>query len=69
MKRQWKVLLWFIGLVILILIIQFPIKKGEYMWRTVPLPLAGKTIVIDPGHGGPDGGAVGRTTRLKKKLP
>src|SRR5699024_7814927 len=32
---------------------------GEMMWRTVSLPLAGKTIVIDPGHGGTDGGAVG----------
>lgn len=68
MKKQWKVLFWFIGLAILIIIIQFPIQKGELMWRTVPLPLAGKTIVIDPGHGGPDGGAVGKDNTTEKEI-
>lgn len=68
MKKQWKVLLWFIGLAMLILLILFPIQKGQYMWRTVPLPLAGKTIVIDPGHGGPDGGAVGKDNTTEKEI-
>src|SRR5690625_4578048 len=68
MKKQRKVLFWFIGLAILIIIIQFPIHKGQLMWRTIPLPLAGKTIVIDPGHGGPDGGAVGKDKTQEKEI-
>ncbi|KIQ95137.1 N-acetylmuramoyl-L-alanine amidase LytC precursor [Anoxybacillus thermarum] len=28
-------------------------------WKAWSLPLSGKIIVLDPGHGGPDGGAVG----------
>lgn len=68
MEKYWKVLVWFIGLAFLILLILFPIQKGQYMWRTVPLPLAGKTIVIDPGHGGPDGGAVGSDNTTEKEI-
>ncbi|MEI3607920.1 N-acetylmuramoyl-L-alanine amidase CwlD [Pseudogracilibacillus sp. SE30717A] len=68
MKRYWKITLWFLGLIILLLLIKFPIYKGELMWRTVPLPLAGKIIVIDPGHGGPDGGAVGKDNTNEKEI-
>lgn len=68
MKSRWKVFLWFLGLAILLVLIQFPIQQGEFMWRTVPLPLAGKTIVIDPGHGGPDGGAVGSDNTMEKEI-
>jgi N-acetylmuramoyl-L-alanine amidase len=35
-------------------------------WRTWNLPLSGKIIVIDPGHGGPDGGASGGDVVEKK---
>ncbi|MCY8467330.1 N-acetylmuramoyl-L-alanine amidase, partial [Bacillus atrophaeus] len=28
-------------------------------WKPWSLPLSGKIIYLDPGHGGPDGGAVG----------
>lgn len=28
-------------------------------WEQWSLPLSGKIIILDPGHGGPDGGAVG----------
>lgn len=68
MNRSWKIAFWILGLTILILLIQFPLTKGEFMWRTVPLPLAGKTIVIDPGHGGPDGGAVGKDETNEKDI-
>ncbi len=68
MKRYWKITIWIFGLIILLLLIKFPIYKGELMWRTVPLPLAGKTIVIDPGHGGPDGGAVGKDSTNEKEI-
>lgn len=60
MKTYWKIGLWLVGLAIVILLIQFPAYKTMEMWRTIPQPLAGKVIVIDPGHGGPDGGAVGK---------
>ena len=39
----------------LILTFQF---LGEYSWKAWNLPLSGKVIILDPGHGGPDGGAV-----------
>lgn len=32
------------------------------------MPLSGKTIVIDPGHGGPDGGAVGKDNTEEKGI-
>lgn len=32
------------------------------------MPLSGKTIVLDPGHGGPDGGAVGSDNTLEKDI-
>ncbi len=31
----------------------------DHSWKAWSLPLSGKIIVLDPGHGGPDGGAVG----------
>src|SRR5699024_6262187 len=34
----------------------------------VSLPLSGKTIVLDPGHGGPDGGAVGKDETEEKDI-
>src|SRR5699024_6516445 len=30
--------------------------------------ISGKTIVIDPGHGGPDGGAVGKDETSEKDI-
>src|SRR5690625_701920 len=68
MKRHWKIVLWLVGVIILILLVKYPIHKGELMWRTVPLPLAGKTIVLDPGHGGADGGAVGKDKTNEKEI-
>lgn len=59
MGRVSKITIWGIGLLLLIFLIQFPIEKGETTWGAWSLPLSGKTIVIDPGHGGPDGGAEG----------
>lgn len=68
MKTYYKIAIWLLGAIILILLIQFPTHKGQHMWRTIPLPLSGKTIVIDPGHGGPDGGAVGKDNTLEKEI-
>ena len=59
MGRVSKITVWGIGLLLLIFLIQFPFEKNEETWGAWSLPLTGKTIVIDPGHGGPDGGAKG----------
>lgn len=45
-----------IGLVTLFLLVTFKFVE-EYSWNSWNLPLSGKVIVLDPGHGGPDGGA------------
>lgn len=59
---------WLFGLGVLIFLIQFPMQKHETTWKTWSLPLTGKTIVIDPGHGGPDGGAVGSDQTNEKVI-
>lgn len=60
MKRREKWLFFIIGLGILLFIIQFPFSNLN-SWKSWNLPLSGKIIYIDPGHGGPDGGAVGES--------
>lgn len=69
MKRYGKALLWGLGLILLLFMIQYPLSKSDSAQPTgLSLPLAGKTIVIDPGHGGPDGGAVGSDDTLEKDI-
>lgn len=53
-----NVLLWFVGFAILLLLIISPQKIKQTLFTTEQLPLAGQVIVLDPGHGGLDGGAV-----------
>ncbi|MBU8791079.1 N-acetylmuramoyl-L-alanine amidase CwlD [Oceanobacillus caeni] len=75
MKRMIKVGFWLLGLALLVFLIQFPMNKSLDVTK-FSLPLSGKTIVLDPGHGGPDGGAVGKdgtteeaiTLAVSKKL-
>ncbi|WP_174615437.1 N-acetylmuramoyl-L-alanine amidase CwlD [Virgibacillus ihumii] len=68
MGRFKKVFLWGVGFIILAFLIQYPINKVDSTWKAWTLPLAGKTIVLDPGHGGPDGGAVGKDETLEKDI-
>src|SRR5699024_9369214 len=69
MKQQIKqILLWVVGLGLLIVLIQYPVKQTEPAWTTWSLPLSGKTIVLDPGHGGVDGGAVGSDKTQEKEI-
>ncbi|MFC2949233.1 N-acetylmuramoyl-L-alanine amidase CwlD [Virgibacillus sediminis] len=66
MKNIKTYLLWVLGVVLLVALVQFPIQNtDEAAWT---MPLAGKTIVIDPGHGGVDGGAVGSDDTLEKDI-
>src|SRR5699024_6915443 len=68
MKQFGKILIWFIGLACVIVLIQFPLQDADNIWRAVPTPLAGKVIVLDPGHGGADGGASGRDDTQEKDI-
>ncbi|MGM8212811.1 N-acetylmuramoyl-L-alanine amidase CwlD [Virgibacillus sp. W0430] len=63
-----KFLLWIAGCALLAFLIQFPIKENDPVWNTWTLPLTGKVIVIDPGHGGPDGGAVAADQTYEKDI-
>lgn len=59
MQRYYKIVLWSLGCIILWLLIQFPLQQVLPNYKAIPQPFAGTTIVLDPGHGGPDGGAKG----------
>ncbi|KAB7666194.1 N-acetylmuramoyl-L-alanine amidase CwlD [Bacillus sp. B1-b2] len=56
MSKKWKISIYIMGLALLFFILQFDFSDDD-SWDAWNLPLTGKVIVIDPGHGGPDGGA------------
>lgn len=66
MKTWIKVMLWFCGAILLIILLHTPIYETDPAWKTSALSLSGQTIVIDPGHGGVDGGAVGKDKTQEK---
>ncbi len=68
MRRYRNALLWAIGFILLLFLIQYPFARVIPNWKAIPQPLAGQTIVIDPGHGGPDGGAVGSEGITEKEI-
>lgn len=59
-KKVTKFMLWIAGFFILIVLFLTSQKIKEMVVSTDSLPLAGEIIVLDPGHGGRDGGAVAR---------
>ncbi|WP_066175017.1 N-acetylmuramoyl-L-alanine amidase CwlD [Bacillus marinisedimentorum] len=67
MKKRLKMMYSFFGIAVLLFIFQYEFVT-ENSWNTWNLPLTGKVIVIDPGHGGPDGGAVGQGDVLEKDI-
>lgn len=68
MKKISKVIFWIFGALVLLYLIRLPIQEIADVWEAWSMPLAGKTIVIDPGHGGPDGGAVGKDDTMEKDI-
>jgi len=54
-----KMMFWLLGFGLLIVVIILPSQVKQTLFMVEQLPLAGEVIVIDPGHGGQDGGAVG----------
>ena len=65
-KRKLKVVGFSVGLLLLFLILQHDFTEND-SWKTWNLPLSGKIILLDPGHGGPDGGA-GTGKTLEKDI-
>lgn len=55
-SKKWKISIYILGLALLFFILQFDFSNDD-SWDAWNLPLTGKVIIIDPGHGGPDGGA------------
>src|SRR5690625_6347225 len=60
MRRLYYIGVWFVGVTILLCMI-FTSSKLKSVFMTVEqLPVAGHVIVLDPGRGGQDGGAVAK---------
>jgi N-acetylmuramoyl-L-alanine amidase len=53
------------ALIVIVFTNQLPAAKTWTYWT---LPLSGKTIIIDPGHGGADGGAESSTGLQEKEV-
>lgn len=68
MIRQMKTWLWLAGVVILVCLVSYPIQEVKDAWTEWSSPLSGKVIVLDPGHGGPDGGAEGSDGTKEKEI-
>lgn len=67
MKRWNKWIWWGLGVLLLIFLIMYPLKNTNF-WEAWALPLTGKTIVLDAGHGGVDGGAEGKDGTKEKDI-
>jgi N-acetylmuramoyl-L-alanine amidase len=66
MKRKLQISGFAVGLIILFFILQYDFVEKD-SWGSWNLPLSGKIILLDPGHGGPDGGA-GDKDALEKDI-
>ena len=66
MKKKWKISIFTVGLIVLFFILQYDFSENA-TWKLWNLPLSGKIILVDPGHGGPDGGA-GDSDALEKDI-
>lgn len=66
MNKKVKAGAFIIGLTILFFILQYDFSDDD-SWESWNLPLTGKIILLDPGHGGPDGGA-GDEEALEKDI-
>jgi N-acetylmuramoyl-L-alanine amidase len=61
-----KIISFIAGLLVLFLILQHDFSENN-SWNSWNLPLSGKIILLDAGHGGPDGGA-GTGKTLEKDI-
>ncbi|PWA12872.1 N-acetylmuramoyl-L-alanine amidase CwlD [Pueribacillus theae] len=64
--KKWFIVIALLHVLIFIILFNKQINlESSDSWE---LPLSGKIIVLDPGHGGPDGGAVGRGNVIEKDV-
>lgn len=68
MRRQRFIIAWGVGFICLMILILRPVPEHLLTTSTLAMPLANYTIVIDPGHGGVDGGAVGADGTSEKEI-
>ncbi|WP_226585715.1 N-acetylmuramoyl-L-alanine amidase CwlD [Halobacillus litoralis] len=68
MLRRLKTFMWMAGIVVLVCAVSYPIQEAKDAWTVWSSPLSGKVIVLDPGHGGVDGGAVGKDGTEEKVI-
>lgn len=66
MNRKLKIGAFTLGLIVLFLILQYDFTEND-SWESWNLPLTGRIILLDAGHGGPDGGA-GNEGALEKEI-
>lgn len=64
--KRIKIIFFSVGLLALFLILQYDFAEDD-SWKEWSLPLSGKIILLDAGHGGPDGGA-GTGETLEKDI-
>lgn len=64
LKKRLKIIGFITGLIVLFFILQYDFMENK-SWNSWNLPLTGKIILLDPGHGGPDGGAGDKKTQEK----
>lgn len=67
-RRGWIRLGVTAGLVALTTAILLSETPSSSTWTYWSMPLSGKSIMLDAGHGGPDGGAVSRSGAIEKDL-
>lgn len=63
--RTWMLALCFVVLLSLLVTYEVPSTRTWTYWT---LPLSGKVVAIDAGHGGPDGGAVSKQGVIEKDV-
>ncbi len=66
-RSKFKLLLSSIALLLLIALFSYELPSTK-TWTHWTLPLSGKVIVIDAGHGGVDGGAISREGVIEKDI-
>ncbi|GIQ71228.1 N-acetylmuramoyl-L-alanine amidase CwlD [Xylanibacillus composti] len=78
-KRKQRIVLWLsyrskrrVGLAALVILLAVWVLTYDWpsmkTWEHWSLPLSGRTIALDAGHGGPDGGATSATGLLEKDI-
>jgi N-acetylmuramoyl-L-alanine amidase len=63
-----KTIFWLGALMIVLALFTYKIPADNESWSTWSLPLSGKIIAIDAGHGGPDGGAESKEGLIEKNV-